>query len=44
MDNLPRSGKLGLMGMQERVWLLGGTIEFDSTPGIGTSIEVIVPA
>jgi len=44
MDNLPRSGKLGLMGMQERVWLLGGTIEFDSTPGIGTSIDVVVPA
>ena len=44
MDNLPRSGKLGLMGMQERVWLLGGTIEFDSTPRIGTSIEVVVPA
>lgn len=44
MDNLPRSGKLGLMGMQERVWLLGGTIEFDSKPGIGTSIEVFVPA
>jgi PAS domain S-box-containing protein len=44
MDNLPRSGKLGLMSMQERVWLLGGTIEFDSTPGIGTSIEVFVSA
>lgn len=44
MDNLPRSGKLGLMGMQERVLLLDGTIEFDSTPGIGTSIEVVVPA
>jgi two-component system sensor histidine kinase DegS len=44
MDNLPRSGKLGLMGMQERVWLLDGTIEFDSRPGIGTSIDVVVPA
>jgi PAS domain S-box-containing protein len=44
MDNLPRSGKLGLMGMQERVWLLGGTIEFDSKPGIGTRIDVVVPA
>lgn len=43
MDNLPRNGKLGLMGMHERVWLLGGTINFDSQPGIGTSIEVTVP-
>lgn len=43
MDNLPRSGKLGLMGMQERVWLLGGTIDIHSEPGTGTRIEVVVP-
>lgn len=43
MDNLPSSGKLGLMGMQERVWLLGGMIEIDSKPGIGTNIDVVVP-
>jgi signal transduction histidine kinase len=43
MDNLPRSGKLGLMSMQERVWLLGGMIEIDSKPGIGTNIDVVVP-
>jgi PAS domain S-box-containing protein len=42
MDNLPRRGKLGLMGMHERVWLLGGTINFESQPGIGTNIEVYV--
>lgn len=43
MDNLPRSGKLGLMGMQERTWLLSGTIEFDSEPGKGTTVKVDVP-
>jgi len=26
VDDLPRSGKLGLAGMQERAQLLGGTI------------------
>ena len=44
MDNLPRSGKLGLMGMQERAWLLGGTLELNSAPGKGTTLLVDVPA
>jgi len=43
VDDLPRSGKLGLMGMQERVWLLGGTIEVKSEPDKGTDILVDVP-
>jgi two-component system sensor histidine kinase DegS len=44
MDNLPRSGKLGLMGMQERAWLLGGILELHSAPGKGTTLLVDVPA
>ena len=44
MDDLPRSGKLGLMGMQERAWLLGGTLEIDSAPGMGTCLRIDVPA
>lgn len=44
MDNLPRIGQLGLMGMQERVWLLGGTIDVNSKPGEGTTLMVEVPA
>ena len=43
LDDLPRSGKLGLAGMQERVRLLGGTLEVMSTPGKGTTLVVEVP-
>jgi len=44
MDDLPRIGQLGLMGMHERAWLLGGTIEVKSQPGKGTTVLVDVPA
>jgi PAS domain S-box-containing protein len=43
VDDLPRSGKLGLVGMQERARLLGGTLEVQSTPGKGTTLIVEVP-
>jgi PAS domain S-box-containing protein len=43
VDDLPRSGKLGLVGMQERARLLGGTLEVKSKPGQGTTIIIEVP-
>jgi PAS domain S-box-containing protein len=43
VDDLPRSGKLGLVGMQERARLLGGTLEVRSTPGQGTTLIIEVP-
>lgn len=36
-------GHFGLAGMSERVKLLGGLLCIQSTPGTGTSIEVILP-
>jgi PAS domain S-box-containing protein len=44
VDDLPRNGKLGLAGMQERARLLGGTIEIKSTPGKGTTVIIDVPS
>ena len=35
---------LGLLGMQERVHLVGGQIEFKSTPGLGTEVRVKIRA
>lgn len=40
----PDSGQgLGLLGMQERVALLGGQMHMDSAPGYGTRIHITVP-
>jgi signal transduction histidine kinase len=43
LDNLPRDGKLGLMGMKERVWLMEGNIEIKTQPGEGTTLIVTLP-
>jgi signal transduction histidine kinase len=40
---LPRTGKLGLAGMQERVKLLNGSISLTSEPGKGTAIFLEFP-
>ena len=37
------SGGFGLIGIRERVELLGGTITVTSSPGAGTRIETVVP-
>ncbi len=46
-SQLPSAGDsrrgLGLMGMRERVELLGGTIDIDAAPGKGVRIAVSVP-
>jgi signal transduction histidine kinase len=34
---------LGMLGMKERVTLLGGTIHICSAPGQGTQIEIRIP-
>jgi signal transduction histidine kinase len=34
---------LGLLGMKERVMLLGGSLEIDTKPGQGTRLEASIP-
>jgi PAS domain S-box-containing protein len=37
-------GHLGLLGMKERVEILGGHLEVDSKPGLGTRISIFLPS
>jgi signal transduction histidine kinase len=39
----PRDGGIGLLGMQERVALLGGRLAIESRPGAGTTFVAEVP-
>jgi len=43
VDDLPRSGKLGLAGIHERALLLGGDLQVQSSRGKGTIIAVEIP-
>ena len=41
-DEVPR-GHLGLIGMRQRVDLVGGELRVESTPGSGSTIDAVVP-
>jgi len=43
LADLPRTGKLGLAGMEERVRLLNGTLKIESESGKGTRVMIEVP-
>lgn len=43
LARLAQSGHLGLVGMQERAEMLGGSLVIESTAGAGTTIVVEVP-
>jgi PAS domain S-box-containing protein len=40
----PKSNRLGLLGMRERVEMAGGTFAIDSAPGGPTTVRVEIPA
>ena len=35
--------RLGLVGMRERIEMVGGTLHIESMPGLGTTVRVEVP-
>ena len=44
MLNTPaKERRLGLLGMQERIALVGGSLQIESTPSLGTTIYVRIP-
>ena len=43
MESLPRTGKLGLAGIEERMRLLGGSLKVRSEPGKGTTLIAEAP-
>jgi hypothetical protein len=42
-DEIHRHGSLGLLGMKERVALLGGKLEVRGHPGMGTTLTISLP-
>ena len=43
LNEFAQRGSFGLMGIQERVWAVGGSLSVKSAPGHGTRLSVIMP-
>ncbi len=43
MNQAPLRKKVGVVGMRERVQLLGGAFELESSPGNGTRVKAVAP-
>jgi signal transduction histidine kinase len=43
LTDLAQQGCFGLMGIQERVWAMGGRLSIESSPGEGTRLQVRMP-
>jgi PAS domain S-box-containing protein len=43
ISNTQKHGRLGLIGMRERVEMVGGTFSIESSPGNGTTIHAKIP-
>jgi signal transduction histidine kinase len=42
-EEIKRHGSLGLLGMKERVTILGGTLDVHGQPGQGTTVTIRIP-
>lgn len=43
LSSYAKQGRLGIIGIEQRVLSVGGTIRLDSSPGQGTSISAVIP-
>jgi len=43
LDRAHSEKRFGVLGMQERAYLMGGSLEIESAPGQGTSLRVVLP-
>jgi PAS domain S-box-containing protein len=43
LENAMKGASLGLLGIQERIWQVGGQIDIRSAPGGGTDIQACLP-
>ena len=43
LENSLSTGHLGIWGMKQRAQAIGGAVEFNSIPGIGTTIHINIP-
>lgn len=43
-DGRHKPSSFGLVGIEERIKILGGTFRINSSPGAGTTVQVLVPA
>ena len=43
IGDLAQTSHYGLIGLQERIQNLGGTVEIDSAPGAGTKVKILLP-
>ena len=42
-EEIKRYGSLGLLGMKERIGILGGTLDVEGKPGEGTTLAIQIP-
>jgi two-component system sensor histidine kinase DegS len=42
-QEIKRYGSLGLLGMKERISILGGTLDVEGKPGVGTAPAIQIP-
>ena len=43
VEELDLKGHLGILGMTERAKIIGATVSFDSEPGNGTTVRILLP-